>query len=182
MSEVLKNLFHGSKPPVRVTSSVEVKPEITPLASIKVMGVGGGGGNAINRMITAKVEGVDFISVNTDAQALYHSQASHRLNVGKGTTKGLGAGSVPEIGKKAAEESSEELKSAMEGADMVFVICGLGGGTGTGGAPVIADLAKEDPSSLAKRLRRVHHSDSHKKFPTEAMLKIWIRAARKSIR
>ena len=143
MSDALKNLFHGSKPPARTTSSVEVKPEITPLASIKVMGVGGGGGNAINRMITAKVEGVDFISVNTDAQALYHSQASHRLNVGKGTTKGLGAGSVPDIGKKAAEESSEELKAAMEGADMVFITCGLGGGTGTGGAPVIADLAKE---------------------------------------
>ena len=143
MSEALKNLFHGSKPPARETSSVEVNPEITPLASIKVMGIGGGGGNAINRMVAAKVEGVDFISVNTDAQALYHSQASHRINIGKGTTRGLGAGSVPEIGKKSAEESSEELKAAMEGADMVFITCGLGGGTGTGGAPVIADLARE---------------------------------------
>ncbi|MCK5604234.1 cell division protein FtsZ [Candidatus Pacearchaeota archaeon] len=122
---------------------MEVKPEITPLASIKVIGVGGGGGNAVNRMIGAKVDGVDFISVNTDAQALYHSQASHRINVGKGTTRGLGAGSVPDIGKKAAEESSEELKAAIEGADMVFVTCGLGGGTGTGSAPVIADIAKE---------------------------------------
>jgi len=143
MSEALKNLFNGSKFPTRTVSSVEVKPEITPLASIKVIGIGGGGGNAVNRMITSKVEGVDFISVNTDAQALYHSQASHRINIGKGTTRGLGAGSVPEIGKKAAEESSEELKAAMEGADMVFVTYGLGGGTGTGAGPIIADIAKE---------------------------------------
>lgn len=143
MSDALKHLFNGSKNPNRFSNSVEVKPEITPLASIKVIGVGGGGGNAVNRMINAKVDGVDFISVNTDAQALYHSQASHRINVGKGTTRGLGAGSAPEVGKKAAEESSEELKAAIEGADMVFVTCGLGGGTGTGAAPVIADLAKE---------------------------------------
>jgi cell division protein FtsZ len=118
-------------------------PDITPLASIKVLGVGGGGGNAINRMITAKVEGVEFISVNTDAQALYHSQAPHRINIGKAITRGLGAGSDPNIGKKSAEESSEELKSSIDGADMVFVTCGLGGGTGTGAAPVIADIAKE---------------------------------------
>ena len=144
MSQALKNLFNGSKLPTsQVSSSVEVKPEITPLASIKVIGCGGGGGNAVNRMITSKVEGVDFISVNTDAQALYHSKASHRINIGKGTTRGLGAGSIPDIGKKAAEESSEELKSAIEGADMVFVTCGLGGGTGTWAAPVIADLARE---------------------------------------
>ncbi|MBI5422131.1 cell division protein FtsZ [Candidatus Peregrinibacteria bacterium] len=144
MSQALKNLFNGSKMvPMRSSQSVEVKPEITPLASIKVIGVGGGGGNAVNRMILSKVDGVDFISVNTDAQALYHSQAPHRINVGKGTTRGLGAGSLPEIGKKAAEESSEELKAALEGADMVFITCGLGGGTGTGAAPVIADIAKE---------------------------------------
>ncbi len=143
MSDALKHLFNGSKSNVRPSSSVEVKPEITPLASIKVIGVGGGGGNAVNRMISAKVDGVDFISVNTDAQALYHSQASHRINVGKGTTRGLGAGSIPDVGKKAAEESSEELKAAIEGADMVFVTCGLGGGTGTGAAPIIAGIAKE---------------------------------------
>lgn len=144
MSDPLKQLFNGSKHNGRrQSSSVEVTPEITPLASIKVIGVGGGGGNAVNRMISTKVEGVDFISVNTDAQALYHSQASHRINIGKGTTRGLGAGSAPEVGRKSAEESSEELKSAIEGADMVFVTCGLGGGTGTGAAPVIANLAKE---------------------------------------
>jgi cell division protein FtsZ len=145
MSQALKNLFNGSNKmmPVRSTSSVEVKPEITPLASIKVIGVGGGGGNAVNRMISAKVEGVDFISVNTDAQALYHSQAPHRINIGKGTTRGLGAGALPDIGKKSAEESSEELRQAIQGADMVFITCGLGGGTGTGAAPIIADIAKE---------------------------------------
>lgn len=147
MSQSLKNLFSGSASGNRRSysgeSSMEVTPEITPLASIKVLGVGGGGGNAVNRMISAKVEGVEFISVNTDAQALYHSQAPHRINIGKAITRGLGAGSNPTVGKKAAEESSEELKSAIDGADMVFVTCGLGGGTGTGAAPVIADIARE---------------------------------------
>lgn len=147
MSQALKSLFNGSGSGHSRTaankSSVEVTPDITPLASIKVIGVGGGGSNAINRMVTAKVDGVDFIAVNTDAQALYHSQASHRINIGKATTRGLGAGSDPTIGKKSAEESSEELKSAIDGADMVFVTCGLGGGTGTGAAPIIADIARE---------------------------------------
>ena len=146
MSQTLKSLFHSSSNGTRRTlgeHSTEVTPDITPLASIKVIGIGGGGGNAVNRMITAKVEGVDFISVNTDAQALYHSQAPHRINIGKAITRGLGAGSDPTIGKKSAEESSEELKSAIDGADMVFITCGLGGGTGTGAAPILADIAKE---------------------------------------
>lgn len=148
MSDSLKHLFSGTKAngsgsAKKQGNSMEVNPEITPLASIKVIGVGGGGGNAVNRMITAKVDGVDFISVNTDAQALYHSQAPHRINIGKGTTRGLGAGSSPDVGKKSAEETSEELKAAIDGADMVFVTCGLGGGTGTGAAPVIANIARE---------------------------------------
>ena len=146
MSQSLKNLFHGStggSSQYTSNRSMEVTPDITPLASIKVIGIGGGGGNAVNRMISAKVEGVDFISVNTDAQALYHSQASHRINVGKAITRGLGAGSDPHVGKKAAEESSEELKAAIDGADMVFITCGLGGGTGTGAGPIIADIARE---------------------------------------
>jgi cell division protein FtsZ len=147
MSQTLKSLFHSSSNNNSRRStlgeSMEVTPDITPLASIKVIGIGGGGGNAVNRMITAKVEGVDFISVNTDAQALYHSQAPHRINIGKAITRGLGAGSDPTIGKKSAEESSEELKAAIDGADMVFITCGLGGGTGTGAAPVLADIAKE---------------------------------------
>ena len=148
MTQALKHLFHGSSSgsgddKKSSKTSVEVTPDITPLASIKVIGVGGGGGNAINRMVSAKVEGVDFISINTDAQALYHSNAPNRINIGKATTRGLGAGSDPTIGKKSAEESSEELKAIMEGADMVFVTCGLGGGTGTGAGPIIADIAKE---------------------------------------
>jgi cell division protein FtsZ len=152
MSQALKNLFHAQggsgsyrRPPSHHSHdhSMEVTPDITPLASIKVLGIGGGGGNAVNRMIASEVEGVEFISVNTDAQALYHSQAPHRINVGKAITRGLGAGSDPMVGKKASEESSEELKAAIDGADMVFITCGMGGGTGTGSAPVIADIAKE---------------------------------------
>ena len=117
MSQALKSLFHSSAREVRVryrstgVKSMEVTPDITPLATIKVIGIGGGGGNAVNRMVSAKVDGVEFISINTDAQALYHSHAPHRINIGKALTKGLGAGSTPEIGKKAAEESSEELKA-----------------------------------------------------------------------
>jgi len=147
MSQALKSLFSGSsnniRRPYSGESSMEVTPDITPLASIKILGIGGGGGNAINRMISAKVEGVEFISINTDAQALYHSQAPHRINIGKAITRGLGAGSDPSIGKRAAEESSEELKSIIDGADMIFITCGLGGGTGTGAAPIIADIARE---------------------------------------
>lgn len=136
----LRTLFSGSVGTKR--KNFEVTPDITPVASIKVVGVGGGGGNAINRMIKSNVKGIDFIATNTDAQALYHSEAPVKINIGKATTHGLGAGSHPEIGKQAAEESSEELKQALEGADMVFITCGLGGGTGTGGSPVIAEIAK----------------------------------------
>lgn len=138
--DTLKNLFSSSRTSKK---TVEVSPEITPVARIKVIGVGGGGGNAVNRMIKASLKGVDFITVNTDAQALYHSEAPSKINIGKATTRGLGAGSNPSTGKQSAEESSEEIKSLIEGADMVFITCGLGGGTGTGAAPVIAELAKE---------------------------------------
>ncbi|MBT3864946.1 cell division protein FtsZ [Candidatus Peregrinibacteria bacterium] len=122
---------------------MEVTPEITPVANIKVMGVGGGGGNALNRMIKSSLRGVEFIAVNTDAQALYHNEAPTKLNIGRATTRGLGAGSNPDIGKQAAEESIEELKEALEGTDLLFLTCGLGGGTGTGAAPIIAELAKD---------------------------------------
>lgn len=124
-------------------ASGQLIPDIAPLAKIIVIGVGGGGSNAVNRMIDSKLENVHFIAVNTDAQALYYSNAPHKINIGKATTRGLGAGSNPEVGKKAAEESSEEIKAALEGADMVFVTAGLGGGTGSGAGPVIAELAKE---------------------------------------
>jgi cell division protein FtsZ len=116
---------------------------MSPVASIKVIGVGGGGTNATNRMIKANVRGIEFIAVNTDAQALYHSEAPTKINIGKATTKGLGAGSNPDIGRQAAEESADEIREALQGADMVFITCGMGGGTGTGAAPVIAEIAKE---------------------------------------
>ena len=113
------------------------------LAVIKVVGVGGGGTNAVNRMIDAGVRGVEFIAVNTDAQALSMSDADVKVHIGGTITKGLGAGADPRVGSAAAEESREELKEAVRGADMVFVTAGEGGGTGTGGAPVIAQTARE---------------------------------------
>jgi len=112
-------------------------------AQIKVVGVGGGGGNAINRMIEEGMGGVDFVSINTDAQALMLSQAKTRVRIGDKLTRGLGAGGNPDIGRKAAEESADELYEVMRGADMVFITCGMGGGTGTGAAPIVAQVAKE---------------------------------------
>ena len=111
-------------------------------AQIKVIGVGGGGSNAVNRMIAEGLRGVDFIAVNTDAQALLMSEAPQRIRIGDKLTRGLGAGGNPEVGRKAAEESSEDLAEAIRGSDMIFVTCGMGGGTGTGAAAVIADIAK----------------------------------------
>ncbi|MDM5189611.1 cell division protein FtsZ [Bacillus sp. DX4.1] len=113
------------------------------LANIKVIGVGGGGNNAVNRMIEHGVQGVDFIAVNTDAQALNLSKAETKMQIGGKLTRGLGAGANPEVGKKAAEESKEQIQEALRGADMVFVTAGMGGGTGTGAAPVVAQVAKE---------------------------------------
>lgn len=113
------------------------------LAKIKVIGVGGGGSNAVNRMIENGVKGVEFITVNTDAQALHLARSEQRLQIGDKLTRGLGAGANPEVGKKAAEESREVIVNALKGADMVFVTAGMGGGTGTGAAPVIAEIAKE---------------------------------------
>jgi len=127
---------------------MEIKPEISPMANIVVVGVGGSGNNAINRMVKAKFGGVTFISVNTDAQALHHSEAHRKIHIGKNTTKGLGAGSDPEVGKKAAEEDIDEIKQVLEGADMVFITCGMGGGTGTGAAPIIADIAHNEVGAL----------------------------------
>ncbi|MFA5021699.1 MAG: cell division protein FtsZ [Patescibacteria group bacterium] len=121
----------------------EIKPEIETFAKIKVVGVGGSGGAAINRMVQSRIKGVDFLAINTDVQALHHSQANTKLHIGKMTTRGLGAGMNPEVGNKAAEESQSEIRDLLKGADMVFITCGLGGGTGTGAAPVIANMAKE---------------------------------------
>ena len=122
---------------------LEFDTNIEQLATIKVIGVGGGGNNAVNRMIEHGVQGVDFIAVNTDAQALNLSKAEIRLQIGGKLTRGLGAGANPEVGKKAAEESREQIEEALKGADMVFVTAGMGGGTGTGAAPVIAQIARE---------------------------------------
>ncbi|MBO4400386.1 MAG: cell division protein FtsZ [Selenomonadaceae bacterium] len=116
---------------------------LNPLAKIKVIGVGGGGSNAVNRMISLGLEGVEFIAVNTDAQALLNSHAPKRMRIGEKLTKGLGAGARPEIGEKAAQESRDDIQKALEGADMVFITAGMGGGTGTGAAPVIASIARE---------------------------------------
>ncbi len=121
----------------------EVKPAIETFAKIKVVGVGGGGGSAIDRMIDAGVKGVEFIAVNTDVQALHYNKANTKLHIGKSITRGLGAGMNPELGAQAAEESQNEIRDALKDADMVFVTCGLGGGTGTGAAPVVAEIARD---------------------------------------
>jgi cell division protein FtsZ len=120
-----------------------VDPAIETFARIKVVGVGGAGGAAINRMVEAGIEGVDFVAVNTDAQALQNSQATTKIHIGRDATRGLGAGADPSVGQKAALESNEELKAALEGADMVFITIGAGGGTGSGAGPVVAQIAKD---------------------------------------
>ena len=121
----------------------DVETTFENLANIKVIGVGGGGNNAVNRMITAGVRGVEFIAVNCDAQALLLSKAENKIQIGEKLTKGLGAGANPEIGEKACEESRDQIVEALKGADMVFVTAGMGGGTGTGAAHVVAECAKE---------------------------------------
>jgi len=118
------------------------------MAVIKVVGVGGGGSNAVNRMIESGVQGVEFVTINTDAQALLVSDADTKVHIGTDLTKGLGAGANPEIGQSAAEESRDQIKAALEGADMVFITAGEGGGTGTGAAPVVADIARNDVGAL----------------------------------
>ena len=120
-----------------------VEPAIETFAQIKVVGVGGAGGAAINRMVEAGIENVEFIAINTDAQALHHSKAHKKIHIGKEATRGLGAGADPVVGERAAQESRDDIKAAMEGADMVFVTIGAGGGTGSGGGHVVAEIASE---------------------------------------
>lgn len=120
----------------------EVKPAIETLAKIKVIGVGGSGGSAINRMVNAKIKGVEFLAVNTDLQALHCNLAPSKVQIGKTVTRGLGAGMNPDLGYKAAEENQNEIREALKDADMVFITCGLGGGTGSGGSPLVADIAR----------------------------------------
>ena len=164
------------------------------LAVIKVVGVGGGGVNAVNRMIEVGLKGVEFIAVNTDAQALLMSDADVKLDVGRELTRGLGAGAQPEVGRKAAEDHRDEIEEVLKGADMVFVTAGEGGGTGTGGAPVIASIARKlgaltigvvtRPFSLRgqearqpgrgrhrRAARRVRHAHRHPERPAAADLR-----------
>jgi cell division protein FtsZ len=121
----------------------EVKPAIESFAKIKVVGVGGSGNAAINRMIKSKIKGVEFIAMNTDVQALHYSQAQTKIHLGKAVTRGLGAGMNPEVGRAAAEESQNEIREVLKGADMVFITCGLGGGTGSGASQVVAEIARD---------------------------------------
>lgn len=120
----------------------EITPAVETFARIKVIGVGGAGGAAVNRMIETGVKGVDFVAINTDAQALHNNKSDSKLHIGKDSTKGLGAGADPEVGKKAAEESKEEIKKVIDGSDMVFITFGAGGGTGGGAGPVVAEIAQ----------------------------------------
>ncbi len=155
MSDTFRSLFSGQKSssfgktPVSPSSqepdasaSREVRPDMLPGAVIRVLGTGGAGQNAVSRMVNAKVQGVEFIAVNTDIQALYHNPAPKKITIGRGTTRGLGAGANPEIGKRAAEESTEEIKATLENTDMLFVTAGLGGGTGTGSIGPICEMAR----------------------------------------
>ncbi|MGH7711536.1 MAG: cell division protein FtsZ, partial [Gemmatimonadaceae bacterium] len=121
----------------------ELEDSATQSAKMKVVGVGGGGGNAVNRMIEDQLPNVEFISVNCDAQALLSSKSNVKIQIGKKLTRGLGAGARPDIGRQAIEENRDEVSRSLQGADLVFVTCGMGGGTGTGAAPVVAELSKE---------------------------------------
>jgi cell division protein FtsZ len=123
--------------------SKRVTPEIETFARIRVVGVGGSGGNAINHMINSKVKGVEFVAVNTDAQDLHRSLAKRKIHIGKNLTRGLGAGMNPDLGRRAAEETRQEIQEAIQGSDMVFITCGMGGGTGTGASVTVAKIAKE---------------------------------------
>lgn len=123
--------------------SKRVEPEIETFARIRVVGVGGSGGNAINHMINSKVRGVEFVAVNADAQDLHRSSAKRKIHIGKNLTRGLGTGMNPELGRRAAEETRQEIQEAIQGSDMVFITCGMGGGTGTGASAIVAKIAKE---------------------------------------
>ena len=121
----------------------QIKPDVESFARIKVIGVGGSGKNAVNHMINSKVKGVEFIAINTDAQDLHNSLASKKIHIGKNLTRGLGTGMNPDLGKRAAEETKEEIQEALKGADMAFIAYGAGGGTGSGASPFVSKVAKE---------------------------------------
>ena len=126
-----------------ISASFQFDEDVQSDPNIRVIGVGGGGGNAINNMIEQGIHGIEFVAINTDAQALSNNRADVKIQVGRGLTKGLGAGARPKVGAEAVEESREEVEAALQDCDMVFITAGMGGGTGTGGAPMVAALAKQ---------------------------------------
>ena len=132
---------------------MEVKPEVETFAKIKVIGVGGSGGSAISRMKESGLSGVDFIAINTDSQALNQNPAKTKLHIGKTTTRGLGAGMDPEVGMKAAEENAEDISKVLKGSDMVFITCGLGGGTGSGASQLPDQLVETHPCKRQSGLK-----------------------------
>ena len=141
----------------------KVEPQVEAFARIKVIGVGGSGKNAVNHMVNSKIKGIEFIVMNTDAQDLHNSLAPKKIHIGKNLTRGLGTGMDPELGRKAAEETKEEIQGILKGADMVFIACGMGGGTGTGAAPVIAGIAKEQGAlTIAVVTRPFSFEGSHR--------------------
>lgn len=152
----------------------QVKPDVETFAKIKVIGVGGSGGSAVHRMVQNGIRGVQFVVMNTDVQALHHNAAPHKLHIGKTITRGLGAGMDPEMGKRSAEEAQNEIREMLKDTDMVFITCGLGGGTGSGAGPVIAQIAKEvgaltvavvtKPFSFEGPQRKSIASDAHKEL------------------
>ncbi len=168
--------------------------ELTNDAVIKVIGVGGGGGNAVEHMVRERIEGVEFFAVNTDAQALRKTAVGQTIQIGSGITKGLGAGANPEVGRNAADEDREALRAALDGADMVFIAAGMGGGTGTGAAPVVAEVAKDlgiltvavvtKPFNFEGKKRMAFaeqgitelskHVDSLITIPNDKLLKVWV--------
>jgi len=145
---ITRSRLHADVPDDEYNNMPRTPPPPGPPCVIKVLGVGGGGGNAVNRMIQTSIEGVSFWALNTDAQALAKSLAPNVLNIGRSLTRGLGAGGDPEVGRRAAMENTQEIEHICDGADMVFITAGMGGGTGTGGAPIVAEIAKQDCGCL----------------------------------
>jgi len=142
----------------------QIKPIVETFAKIKVVGIGGSGGNVISRMLACKISGVDFVAINTDAQDLHHVNAPEKLHIGKNLTKGLGGGMNPEIGRQAAEENRDEIHQAVKGADMVFITCGLGGATGTGAGPVIAEVAKDSGALTVAVVTKPFSFEGHQRM------------------
>ena len=147
----------------------EISNEFEEVTQIRVIGVGGGGGNAINRMVDAGIQGVDFIAVNTDKHVLVQSKATQKIQLGEKITAGQGAGAKPEVGRKAAEESEDAIKDALKGADMVFITAGMGGGTGTGAAPVIAQMAKACGQLDCHSQRKIKAGYRPENYPAECL-------------